>query len=90
MPRPLRLIADGLVYHVISRGNGRQPVFFADDDYRAFLTALGGLKQRKPFEMYGYCLQLDLDLTIRPRGRPRRAAATGRKGSKYSSDPFCV
>jgi hypothetical protein len=27
IPRPLRPIADGLVYHVINRGNARQPVF---------------------------------------------------------------
>lgn len=27
MPRPLRPIADGLIYHVIDRGNNRQPVF---------------------------------------------------------------
>src|ERR1035438_1552545 len=25
MPRPLRPIADGLIYHVINRGNNRQP-----------------------------------------------------------------
>jgi len=30
MPRPLRPIADGLAYHVINRGNGRQSVFFRD------------------------------------------------------------
>jgi putative transposase len=56
MPRPLRPIAEGLIYHVINRGNGRQPVFFRDEDYLAFLTALGDLKERKPFELYGYCL----------------------------------
>ncbi len=27
MPRPLRPIADGLIYHVINRGNNRQTVF---------------------------------------------------------------
>jgi hypothetical protein len=31
MPRPLRPIAVGLIYHVISRGNNRQPVFHGDD-----------------------------------------------------------
>ncbi len=56
MPRPLRPIAEGLVYHVINRGNGRQPVFFCDEDYLAFLRAVADLKQRKPFELYGYCL----------------------------------
>ena len=107
MPRPLRPIEDGLVYHVINCGNNRQPVFFKAADYAAFLTAIADLKERKPFELYGYCLlnnhfhllirptgaairrsnttglpygsdawvnrlakKLDLDLTIRPRGRP--------------------
>jgi len=34
MPRPLRPIADGLVYHVIDRGNNRQPVFFDEGKKR--------------------------------------------------------
>ena len=53
MPRPLRPIGDGLVYHVITRGNGRQAVFFRGDDYLGFLKALGDLKKRKPFDLYG-------------------------------------
>jgi putative transposase len=40
MPRPLRPIADGLVYHVINRGNNRQPVFCDEGDYLAFLNAI--------------------------------------------------
>lgn len=56
MPRPLRPIDDGLVYHVINRGNNRQDVFQKADDFAAFLTALADLKQRRPFELYGYCL----------------------------------
>ena len=43
MPRPLRPIADGLIYHVIDRGNNRQPVFFDEGDYLAFLGP-GGLE----------------------------------------------
>ena len=56
MPRPLRPIDDRLVYHVINRGNNRAPVFFDDEDYEALLKAIGDLKQRRPFEFYGYCL----------------------------------
>jgi putative transposase len=56
MPRPLRPIDDRLVYHVINRGNNRAPVFFDDGDYEAFLKAMGDLKQRRPFEVLGYCL----------------------------------
>jgi putative transposase len=56
MPRPLRPIHDGLIYHVINRGNNRQPVFLKKGDFEAFLKALAELKERKPFELYGYCL----------------------------------
>ncbi len=50
MPRPLRPIDDGLVYHVINRGNNCQPVFHDEGDYVAFLGAVADLKERKPFE----------------------------------------
>jgi hypothetical protein len=53
MPRPLRPIADGLVYHVINRGNNRQSVFDSDGDFRAFLKAIADLKERMPFYLYG-------------------------------------
>ena len=69
MPRPLRPIGEGLVYHVINRGNGRQPVFFKDGDYLAFLKALGDVKERKPFALYGYCLMPNhIHLLLRPEG----------------------
>jgi len=56
MPRPLRPIDDGLIYHVINRGNNRQDVFHKAEDFAAFLEALGDLKARKPFALFGYCL----------------------------------
>lgn len=67
MPRPLRPIDDGLVYHVMNRGNNRQPVFFAEGDYVAFLDALAELKERRPFELFGYCLMTNhVHLLLRP------------------------
>jgi putative transposase len=69
MPRPLRPIADGLTYHVINRGNNRQPVFEQEGDYVAFLKALADLKERKAFELYGYCLMGNhIHLLLRPVG----------------------
>jgi putative transposase len=68
MPRPLRPIDDGLVYHVINRGNNRQAVFRGDGDYLAFLKTIGDLKERKPFDLYGYCLMGNhIHLLLRPR-----------------------
>ena len=66
--RPLRPIADGLIYHVINRGNNRQTVFESDGDYAAFLKAISDLKERKPFDLYGYCLMRNhIHLLVRPR-----------------------
>jgi putative transposase len=56
------------VYHVINRGNNRQPVFHGDGDYEAFLKAIADLKERKEFDLYGYCLMGNhIHLLIRPR-----------------------
>jgi len=55
MPRPLRPVADGLVYHVINRGNNRQTVFGTEGDYLAFLKAIADLKKRIDFDFFGYC-----------------------------------
>ena len=69
MPRPLRPIDDGLIYHVINRGNNRQNVFRKQADFAAFLAALGELKERKPFHLYGYCLLNNhFHLLLRPIG----------------------
>lgn len=50
------MVADGLVYHALNRGNNRDRVFFGDADYGAFLHALGQTKERYPFRLYAYCL----------------------------------
>jgi hypothetical protein len=40
MPRPLRPVERGLIYHVINRGHNRQRVFTTDADFAAILAAL--------------------------------------------------
>jgi len=56
MARSLRIEYPGAFYHVFSRGDQKQPIFFADDDRCYFLHGL-----RKAFEKFGvvfhgYCL----------------------------------
>jgi REP-associated tyrosine transposase len=69
MPRPLRPIDDGLIYHVTNRGNNRQNVFRKMQDFQAFLESLAAVKARKPFELYGYCLMSNhFHLLLRPTG----------------------
>jgi putative transposase len=40
MPRKLRVEYPGAIYHVMSRGNGRQDIFWDDVDRQDFLKTL--------------------------------------------------
>ncbi len=74
MPRPLRPIDKGLIYHVINRGNNRQNVFRKTEDFEALLRAMRDLKERRPFELYGYCLMTNQAASPRL-CRPRHPSA---------------
>src|SRR5260370_5899515 len=56
MPRAPRPVADGLLYHALNRGNNRDDIFFAPEDYLTFLKALEQTQKRYPFRLFGYCL----------------------------------
>jgi hypothetical protein len=55
MARPLRLQFTGAVYHVTSRGNARQKVFFNDADRELFLRTLSDVVSRYRWICHGYC-----------------------------------
>ena len=40
MARPLRVSLPSYLHHVIQRGNNRQPIFLAPNDYEVFLECL--------------------------------------------------
>jgi hypothetical protein len=46
MSRPLRLQYEGAVYHLTSRGNARQKIFWNDDDRKLFLGTLSRVVKR--------------------------------------------
>jgi REP element-mobilizing transposase RayT len=56
MPRHPRVHAEGLLYHVIARGNNGQKVFVSESDYEAFIEGLRTVRQRYPFSLYAYAL----------------------------------
>jgi len=67
MGRKPHLIADGLVYHAINRGNNRDAVFCAPSDYLAFLHALRQTKVCYPFRLFAYCLMTNhFHLVLQP------------------------
>jgi len=56
MARKPRVHFPGALYHVISRGNQRQDIFYDDKDYAACLSYLLGCKGRYAIELYAYAL----------------------------------
>lgn len=56
MARKCRAEVEGGLYHVLSRGNNRRPIFNAPADYDKFLSLLARQKARLPFFLYAYCL----------------------------------
>jgi len=56
MPRIARGLADGLIYHVINRGNGRQDIFHKSEDYHAFVDLIGEAKEKFSLKLFAYCL----------------------------------
>jgi len=56
MARPLRIEYEGAVYHVTSRGNGRQDIYVDDEDRHAFLEVLGDVVERSNWICHAYCL----------------------------------
>lgn len=55
MARPLRILAAGALYHVTSRGDGREQVFFSDYDRRYWLELLGEVCERYDWLCHAYC-----------------------------------
>ena len=56
MPRIERGLADGFIYHVLNRGNGKQKVFHKKQDYRVFVDLMKEAKRRHPVKIFAYCL----------------------------------
>lgn len=56
MPRNLRRIEAGVVYHVLNRAVGRMRIFSTDHDYLAFQRVMVDALDRHPVRLLGYCL----------------------------------
>jgi len=56
MPRKLRLQYPGAIYHVMNRGDRREPIFADDLDRRRFLATLGETCQKTGWQVHACCL----------------------------------
>ena len=56
MPRKVRELEDGGIYHVFNRGNDRRDLFQDEKDFEFFLSQLLSVKHQLDSEIYHYCL----------------------------------
>jgi REP element-mobilizing transposase RayT len=55
MARPLRIEFAGALYHVTSRGDGREPIYLVDEDRKVWLEILGQVCERLNWAIHAYC-----------------------------------
>ena len=58
MVRPLRIEFAGALYHVTSRGDGREAIFLGDEDRALWLEVLGQVFERCNWTVHAWC-QMD-------------------------------
>ncbi len=56
MPRVGRVYIEEGVFHVMARGNNKQPVFHDERDFIMYRETLSRLRDQQPFKLYHYCL----------------------------------
>lgn len=56
MPRPLRIEFPGAIYHLLNRGDRREPIFADDLDRRCFLITLGEACGKTGWQIHAFCL----------------------------------
>jgi REP element-mobilizing transposase RayT len=56
MPRKLRIEFEGAIYHVMNRGDRREPIFRDDRDRKCFLETLGEACGKTDWQVHALCL----------------------------------
>ena len=56
MIEPKKELGEGVIYHVISRGNNKNKVFHVGHDYRKYITNIAKNKQKHGFLLFAYAL----------------------------------
>lgn len=59
MPRKLRVEYEGAIYHVMNRGDRREPIFKDDRDRGTFLSTLGEACAKTGWQIHALCLMLN-------------------------------
>ena len=70
MARKLRVQYPGSVYHLMNRGDRREPIFRDDADRDGFLATLGEVCLKTSWPAHAYCLMANLFIWWSRRRKP--------------------
>ena len=85
MARLARVVVSDVPHHVTQRGNRRQPTFFSDSDYEAYLDLMAEWCRRHGVEVWAYCLMPNhVHLVATPPTEAALAHAIGEAHRRYT------
>ena len=92
MPRRPRIHLDGIPLHIVQRGHNREPCFFGEEDYQAYLHWLGEALKKEDCALHAYALMTNhVHLLVTPRKAasiPRLIIALGRRYVQYINTTY--
>ena len=92
MPRRPRIHLDGVPLHIVQRGHNRQPCFFGEKDYQAYLYWLGEALNKEGCALHAYALMTNhVHLLVTPEHAesiPRLIIALGRRYVQYINTTY--
>lgn len=92
MPRRPRIHLDNVPLHIVQRGHNREPCFFAEEDYLAYLHWLNEALKKEDCALHAYALMTNhVHLLISPRKAeaiPRLIIALGRRYVQYINTTY--
>jgi putative transposase len=84
MPRRSRIFLDNVPLHIVQRGHNRQPCFFADADYLAYLEWLSDAARRTGCQLHAYVLMTNhIHLLLTPGSEQSVARLMVALGRRY-------
>jgi putative transposase len=92
MPRRRRVHLDAVPLHIVQRRHNREPCFFDEPDYHAYLQWLGEALARERRALHAYVLMTNhVRLLVAPAGSesiPRVIIAVGRRYEQYINHSY--
>jgi putative transposase len=92
MPRRPRIHLDNIPLHIVQRGHNREPCFFGEEDYQAYLYWLGEALKKEHCSLHAYALMTNhVHLLITPKKAeavPRLIIALGRRYVQYINTTY--